>query len=49
MIQICRDEISTGPAGTDFTLRLNGEIEFHPGKTGQFSTWYQLRFVYIFF
>ena len=29
MIPVCRDEISTDPVGTDFNLRLLGEIEFH--------------------
>ena len=42
MIQACRDEISTRPAETDFTLRLNAEIKFRPGKAGQTSTWYFL-------
>ena len=46
---VCRDEISTRPAGADFTLRLHVEIKFHPGKAGQFSTWHLFRFVYIFF
>ena len=32
-----RDEISTSPAGIDFTLRLHEEINFHPGKAGQVS------------
>ena len=39
MIWFC-DGISTHPAGTDFKLRLHGEIKFHPGKAGQGSTWY---------
>ena len=39
MIPVCRDEIPTHPAGTDFTLRLHGEINFHPGKAGQVTTW----------
>ena len=38
MIPASRDEISTGPAETDFTPRLHVEIKFGPGKTGQFST-----------
>ena len=38
MIPVCRDEISTRPAGTDFTLRLHGKTKFHPDKAGQFST-----------
>ena len=38
MTPVCRDEISTRPGGTDFTLQLNGEIIFHSGKAGQFST-----------
>ena len=46
--RICWDETSTRPAGTDFTLRLHGGTKFHPGKTGQFSTWYLHKFVYIF-
>ena len=40
MILFCRNEISTRPAGTNFNLRLHGEIKFHPGKAGQVSTWY---------
>ena len=48
-ILVGRHEISTLPTGADFTLRLQGEIKFHPGKAGQFSTWYSFRFVYIFF
>ena len=36
------DEISTRPAGTDFTLRLHGEISFYPCKGGQVSTLYLL-------
>ena len=43
MIPFWQNEISTRPAGTDltmaystnamdFTLRLHGEINFHPGK-----------------
>ena len=35
-----RVEISSRPAETDFTLRLHVEIEFRPGKAGQFSNWY---------
>ena len=40
MIPFRRDEISTRPAGTDFTLRLHGEINFCPCKAGKVSTWY---------
>ena len=40
IIPACRDEISTRPAETDFTLRLHMEIKFRPGKAGQFCTWY---------
>ena len=40
MMSFCRNEISTRPAGTDFTLRLHEEINFHTGKLGQVSTWY---------
>ena len=47
--RICRDEISTRPAGTDFTLWLHRGIKLPPGKTGQFSTWYLHKCVYIFF
>ena len=36
MILAWRDEISTPPAETDFTLRLHVEIKFWPGKAGQF-------------
>ena len=49
MIPACRDEISTRPAETDFTLRLYVEIKFRPGKAGQFSTYYLIRFACIFF
>ena len=49
MIPVCRDEISTGPVGTYFFLRLHVEIKFCPGKAGQFSTWHLFRFVCIFF
>ena len=49
MIPACRDEISTRPAEADITLRLHEEIKFCPGKVGQFSTWYLIRFAYIFF
>ena len=49
MIPVCRDEISTCPAGTDFTPRLHVEIKFCPGNGEQFSTWHLFRFVYIFF
>ena len=45
MILVCRDEISTRSTGTDFTRRLHGEIKFHLGKAGQFSTWYMFKFV----
>ena len=48
MNPVCQDEVSTRPAGTDFTLRLHREIKFDPGKTGQFSTWFLFRFVCIF-
>ena len=34
MIPACRDETSTRPTGTDFTLRLHVEIKFRPGKAG---------------
>ena len=49
MIFACRDEISIRPAETDFTLRIHVEIKFHPGKAGQFSAWYLIRFTCIFF
>ena len=49
MIPACRDEVSTRQAETDFTLRLHVEIEFCPGKVGQFSNWYLIRFSCIFF
>ena len=48
MIPVCQDKISTYPAGTDFTLRLHGEIKFHPGKVEQFSTWYLHKFYFNF-
>ena len=38
MTPVCRGEISTCPAGTDFTLKLYGKIKFHPDKVGQSST-----------
>ena len=44
-----RDEVSTYPAATDFTISLHVEIKFHPGKLGQFCSWYLFRFIYIFF
>ena len=37
MSQVCQDEISTRPAGTDFTIQLHEEIKFHLSKAGQFS------------
>ena len=49
MILACRDEFSTRPAQTGFILRLHVEIKFRPGKGGQFSTWYLIRFACIFF
>ena len=49
MIPTCRDEISTRPDETDFTLRLHVEIKFRPGRAGQFSTWYLVRFACILF
>ena len=49
MIPESRDEISTRLAGTDFTLQLRVEIKFRPGKVGQFSTCYLIRFACIFF
>ena len=48
-IPVCRDKISTRPAGTDLTLILHVKIKFCPGKAGQSSTWHLVRFVYIFF
>ena len=36
MIPFSQGEISTSPAGTDFTQRLHGEINFYHGKAGQF-------------
>ena len=44
MISACHDEILTRPAETDFTLQLYVEIEFRPGKAGQFSTLHWIRF-----
>ena len=32
MIPFCGNENSTRLAGTDFTLRLHGEINFHHGN-----------------
>ena len=49
MIPAFRGKILTRPAETDFTQRLHVEIKFRPGKTGQFSTWYLIRFACIFF
>ena len=49
MIPACRDEISTHPAETDFTLQLHVEIRFRPGKAGLFSTCYLIRFACAFF
>ena len=48
MIPFCWDKISTPPAGTDFTLRLHGEINIHPGKAAQVSTGYLLTKTYRF-
>ena len=45
ILLVCRDEISTRPAWTDFTLRLYGEIKFYLGKMGQFPSWYLFKFV----
>ena len=49
MISACHDEILTRPAEADFTLQLHVEIEFRPGKAGQFSTLHWIRFASIFF
>ena len=49
MNSVCRDEISTRPAGADFTLRLHREIKFHPSKAEQFSTWFYLDLYNFFF
>ena len=49
MIPVCRNEISTRPAGAYFTLRLHVEIKFQHGKAGQFSTCYLFRFPGTFF
>ena len=49
MIPDCQDEISTHSAETDFILQLPMEIKFRPGKGGQFSTCYLIRFALIFF
>ena len=48
MISACHDEILTRPAEADFTLQLHVEIEFRPGKAGQFSTLHWIRFASIF-
>ena len=48
IIPVCREEISTRPAGKYFNLRLHVEIKICPGKAGQFSTWRVFRFVCIF-
>ena len=49
MNSVCQDEISTRPAGADFTLRLHREIKFHPSKAEQFSTWFYLDLYNFFF
>ena len=49
MSPVCRDKISTRLAGTDITPRLHVEIEFRPGKAGQFSTWHLFRLACISF
>lgn len=36
MIPVCRDQISTCPAGTVFTQRFPGEIKSHPGNARYF-------------
>ena len=38
MIPVYGDEISPYPGGTDLILRSHVEIEFRPGKAGEFST-----------
>ena len=42
VIPACWDRISARPGGTDFTLRFHVEIQFRPGKAGEFSTLYCL-------
>ena len=49
MIPVYGDEISPHPGGTDLILRLHVEIEFRPGKVGQFSTCHLFRSVCNFF
>ena len=49
MIPIRREEISTRPAGKDFTLRLHGGVKFHICKAGQYYSWYLFTFIYILF
>ena len=34
--KMCYSLFSTCPAGTDFTLQLGGEINFHSGSVGRF-------------
>ena len=36
MIWFCRDEISTRPAETDFTLQLHGKPIFTPARRDRF-------------
>ena len=43
MIPVCYDEISTRPAGTDFTLRWHAESKFRPGG----GTVFHLAFVFL--
>ena len=37
MIPVCWDEISTHPAGTDFTLQLHMEINVVPARWDSFA------------
>ena len=47
MNPVCRDEVSTRPAGADFTLRLHREINFILARRNNFSPGFYLDW-YIF-
>ena len=42
MILSCQNDISTRQAEADLTLQLHGEVNFHPDKVAQVSSWYLL-------
>ena len=48
MISLFRDEISTCPAGTDFTLHYMGKSDFIPARRDSFPLGICVAFIYIF-